>query len=255
METFRGEAYVISRTPLTESSFVVTLFTRDWGIIKAVAKGARRLKSPFRGTLEPFNRVAVLVARKEHSSLGQIRSSDLVDGALDLYESWPRAAALAAMQEVLQRGLPEGSQEEDTFRLVATAIQNMREGVSPFLVWLYFGVWFLRLHGVMPSPDRCVGCGADPRPLLYEAGHAGWLCDSCRGDSKGQGQPVGPKAERMLRQILKLPINGLPPESGRGQAAWELRSMVYLALAAFLGRPLATRQALENAYGDDARSD
>ncbi len=255
METFRCEAYILGRTPLTESSFVVTLFTRDAGVMKVVAKGARRLKSPFRGTLEPFNKANVLVVRKEHAPLGQLRSSDLLQGTLDLYENWRRATALMAMQEVLLRGLADGNQEEETFRLVGAVLGGLRTGTPPRLAWLYFGVWFLRLHGVLPSPGRCVGCGADPRPLLYEAGHSGWLCRSCRGDSKGQGQPVGPEAEKMLRDVVRLPLDNLPTGHASASAASELRSMVYLALAAFLGRPLATREAMENAYGDNARAD
>ncbi len=254
METFKGEAYVIARAPLTESSLIVTLFTRNWGVMKAVAKGAKRLKSPLRGTLETFSRVEAAIARKEHAPLGQLRACDLVSGSLDLYGEWKRSAVLASMQEVLQRGLVEGSQEEETFRLVGTVLDNMRSGIEPRLAWLYFGAWFLRLHGVLPSPDRCVGCGADPRPLLYEAGHSGWLCASCRGDAMGQGQPVGPEAELLMGRVMKSPLGKLEPSAFQGKAANELGSMIYLALAAFLGRPLAARETLENAYGDDAGS-
>ncbi len=255
METFKGEAYVIARAPLTESSLIVTLFTRNWGVMKAVAKGAKRPKSPLRGTLETFSRVEAVVARKEQAPLGQLRSCDLVSGSLELYGDWRRSAVLASMQEVLQRGLVEGSQEEETFRLIGTVLENLRGGLEPRLAWFYFGAWFLRLHGVLPSPDRCVGCGADPRPLLYEAGHSGWLCASCRGEAMGQGQPVGPEAELLVGRMMKSALGNLDPADSRGRAAQELGSMIYLALAAFLGRPLATREALENAYGDDAGSD
>jgi len=45
---------IIRTTKLTETSLIVTFITETHGLIKAVAKGARRPKSPFRGKIDLF---------------------------------------------------------------------------------------------------------------------------------------------------------------------------------------------------------
>ena len=253
METVACEAFVLARHPLTESSWIVTLFTREVGVVRAVAKGARRLKSPLAGALEPLNRVRVEVVRKEHAGLGQLRGADLEEGALELYARWPCAAVLMAVAETLQRGLPEHSPEEETYRLTAAVLAGLRGGVPPSLAWLYFGAWFLRLHGVLPPPDACGGCGSPPgSPLHYDAGAGGWLCGPCRRARPPQGVEVGPGTAALLREVLRRPL----PQVAAGTAADRsaLRSVVYLGLAAFLGRPLASWDPLEKLDADDAGS-
>lgn len=47
-------AYVIHKRPYLNSSLLVSMFTRDFGLIKLIAKGARRAKSKFKSILEPF---------------------------------------------------------------------------------------------------------------------------------------------------------------------------------------------------------
>jgi DNA repair protein RecO (recombination protein O) len=253
METVSSEAFVLARHPLTESSWIVTLFTREAGSLRAVAKGARRLKSPLLGALEPMNRVRVEVARKEHAGLGQLRAADLEEGVLDLYGRWPCAAVLMAAAETLHRGLPEQSPEEETYRLTGALVAGLRDGVPPALAWLYFAAWFLRLHGVLPPPDACVSCGSPPgAPLHYDAGAGGWLCAPCRRTRPPQGVEVGAGATALLREILRRPPGQVPPGSAAERSA--LRSVVYLGLAAFLGRPLASWEPLEKLDADDAGS-
>ena len=54
METERAEAIVLRVQPVTESSLLVLWFTREFGKLKTLAKGARRPKSPMRGRLDLF---------------------------------------------------------------------------------------------------------------------------------------------------------------------------------------------------------
>ena len=54
METERAEAIVLRCRPVTESSLVVTWFTRELGKLTTLAKGARRPKSPLRGKIDLF---------------------------------------------------------------------------------------------------------------------------------------------------------------------------------------------------------
>jgi len=246
MSSLRSEAYVLVRHPLTESSWIVSLFTREEGRVRAVAKGAKRTKSPFRGALEPLSRVRVEVSLREGRDLGTVISADLEEGAMDLYGRWPQAAVLMAVMEVLERGLPEHSREEDTFRLVGAVLEGLRAGASCPCSWAYFAVWFLRLHGILPRPDRCVTCGGPPRPLRFDAGAAGWVCPKCQVGRPGRGVDLDRGGEAALGALLASPLRELAGEAIAPESLRNLLDMVYLALVTYLGRPLESGAGLEN---------
>jgi len=64
---------LIKKTPLTETSLIVRWCTADMGIIKTVAKGARRPKSPFTGKLDLFFLCEIEVHPSKKSDLHILR--------------------------------------------------------------------------------------------------------------------------------------------------------------------------------------
>jgi len=54
MRVLQQPAYVLLNRPYSETSWIVEVFSRDYGRLSLMAKGARRLKSKLRGALIPF---------------------------------------------------------------------------------------------------------------------------------------------------------------------------------------------------------
>ncbi len=240
MPAMTCDAYVLVRHPLTESSWIVSLFTRESGVVRAVAKGAKRVKSPFRGALETMNRVRAEVVVKEGRGLGAVRSVDVLESALDLFGNWPKASVLMAMAEVLERGLPEHSEEEETYRLTGAALEGLRAGAAPSLAWVYFQTWFLRLHGMFPRPEHCAGCGRDPHPLHFDWSAGDWLCPDCRETMGTGGVSLGPGGEALLRAMMARSLKDLAGESFPPGDVKALAALASRALAEYLGGPLAS---------------
>lgn len=210
-----GEAFVLVRHPLTESSWIVSLFMREHGLVRAVARGARKAKSGGRGTLEPMTRIQAEVSLREGKDLGQVRRAELLSGAMDLFEDWPRAEVLLGICEILERGLPAQSPEEETFRLVSVLQGSLREGLDPALGWLYFILWFSRLHGHLARPK------ASPEP----DGEEDLLLSACLRSPPGELKELSfsrSSAVRLARRLEKgitdylgAPLRSAPSLQGR----------------------------------------
>jgi len=71
------EAVVLRSYPLRESDLIVVLYTRRFGRVSGVARGARRSKSRFAGTLESLSWAAAMFFSKKNAELVTIDSADL----------------------------------------------------------------------------------------------------------------------------------------------------------------------------------
>ena len=95
MSLRQTEAIVIKSYSLSEADRIVVFFTREFGLVRGVAKGAKRLQSKFGSTLEPFSTVTLEYFQKDERELVSIQSVDLVQSRF----------AIAADPDKLQKGL------------------------------------------------------------------------------------------------------------------------------------------------------
>ena len=77
MSLKESEALVIKSYNLSEADRIVVFFTREFGVVRGVAKGAKRLKSRFGSTLEPFSTVNLSYFQKDDRELVSIQQVEL----------------------------------------------------------------------------------------------------------------------------------------------------------------------------------
>ena len=90
MSSEKASALVLRVTDFSETSLVVSLFTREFGKIGAMAKGARRLKNPFESALDVLAHCRIVFLHKSSEAL------DLVTEAGSCGGFGPRATTCRA---------------------------------------------------------------------------------------------------------------------------------------------------------------
>ena len=70
MAAEKALALVVRGTDWSETSRIATLFTREFGKVRALAKGGRRLKSNFDCAFDLLSVCRVVFLRKAHGGLG-----------------------------------------------------------------------------------------------------------------------------------------------------------------------------------------
>lgn len=101
---------LLRRVPLTETSLIVHWLTPDHGLLKTVAKGARRPKSPFAGRLDLFYRcefVFVPARRGDLQTLSEVTVLDARDGVRASYlQTLAAAYFVKLLEQVAEPGVP-----------------------------------------------------------------------------------------------------------------------------------------------------
>ena len=200
----QGEAIVLRSWPFHEADLLVSLFTRDHGRIKGVARHALRSRRRFGGALEPMTHVRAVWTERPRQELARLDAFEVLSSPLSAPIDYARTAALQLVAEVLEE-LPEGAVDDPVFRLALAVLEELQVG----RIWLpltYFALWMNRLLGWMPDLGHCVVCGLDLRghPVRYSATSDGVTCeDDRRGGSLRLSVASMAEAGRMFRGTVK----------------------------------------------------
>lgn len=185
MSSEQTEAIVLRVIEFSETSLIVTLYTRHFGRLSALAKGARRPKNPFEGALDllAFSRIVVIC--KSSDALDLLTEAKLQRRFRAGQTSLIRLHCGYYVAELLRMWTENGVASEALFELTKRTIEAIDGDGDALSAVLDFELRGMRLLGNAPATDACVGCGgaiesATARlPFAYQLG--GVLCPTCRG--------------------------------------------------------------------------
>jgi DNA repair protein RecO (recombination protein O) len=251
-----SEAFVIQTYPLQESDLIVSFLARDVGKMRGVAKRARRPKSPFGAGLERLSRVRMSYFQKETRELVSLDGCELIQSQFALVSDYQFGVALDFLAEVSEQLLPAAEPNEKFFRLLAVALEQMRSG-KPGSVWLtttYFALWSLRLSGLLPELDACLGCGGwldDPQlpaRAFFQRSRNGLFCQHCRREmGSGNSWELSAESRALAARMLKEPVANFAEISWTRETAADLRKFVVQQIETQIERRLITAPTLEAA--------
>lgn len=135
-------AFVLHTYPWKETSLIVEFFTRDFGRMSLVARGAKRPMSQYRGLLNPFCPLAI-----SYSGKGEIKNLIRAEwyGTIPLGEKFLMSAFY--INELLVRLLPRGVPEPALFKSYYETLKKLASGEEPLVTLRYFELDFLNALG------------------------------------------------------------------------------------------------------------
>ncbi len=204
-------ALILSRRNSGEADRVLTLLTRNYGLLRAVAKGVRKIPSRRGGHVEPFSYVVALVSGKPgHLFVSATETQNYYPA---LRES---AAALQHAHEVtrlVMRLLTEDQAHPDIFDAVAQAWDLLPQLPAVSQRQLHVAVSLLVLHraGILPDLSACQVCGIiQPRDaIVLDSREGGWHCLPCHTSLQGTQASLSPRLLKALRFMARCPQRGL----------------------------------------------
>ncbi len=181
MATEKALALVVRGTDWSETSRITTLFTREFGKIRALAKGGRRVNSNFDVAFDLLTVCDIVFIHKEHGGLDLLTEARMEERFPILRQNLDALYAGYYIAELLA----EGTQDFDphpvlfesarsTLRGLGRSQESTREAVMAFeLVWL-------QELGYSPRLDACAACGSElVEPIAFSPQLGGALCSAC----------------------------------------------------------------------------
>ncbi|MGH2756140.1 MAG: DNA repair protein RecO [Actinomycetota bacterium] len=184
---YKDEGVVLKTIKLGEADRIVTLFTRESGKVRAVAKGIRKTKSRFGGRLEPFTRVQLLIYRGRN--LDTITQADILDSFDPVRRDFTSLTSASAMAEMVEKITPEREGAFSTYALLIGGLRALAADKGGTVLPAFL-IKLLSVSGYHPELRSCAGCG-DQGPLGgFSPALGGAVCESCwTEDQDALGMP------------------------------------------------------------------
>jgi DNA repair protein RecO (recombination protein O) len=207
MALHQSDSIILKTYPLGEADRIVAFFSRDFGKVRGVANGARKMKNRFGASLEPLAHSRLQFFEKENRDLVRIQSADLLDSPMKLFQDYDRAVCAAHLIDLVDRFLPEREPQDAVFRLVRMTVRALSQECPIEFAACYFEVWMLRLAGVFPDLFVCSACS---RQLFAEdarflaPGLQSVICGDC---DHRNATGVLSEVVDLVHQILTSPLD------------------------------------------------
>jgi len=150
--TTRG--IVVRLTKLTDTSLIVHWFTADHGLLKTVARGARRPKSPFAGKLDLFFGCEISVARSRHGSLDTLCEVALESCRDGLRRSWPATLMAGYFCRLCEAVVEPGHPDERMFELLRRGLDHVDSQPPTPRAMHHFESELARCLGISNHPEE-----------------------------------------------------------------------------------------------------
>ncbi|MCA1688200.1 MAG: DNA repair protein RecO [Actinobacteria bacterium] len=220
MAVYKSKGIVLRSIRYGEADRILDLYTRDAGLVSAIAKGIRRTKSRFGARLEPLSCVDFVAYHGR--TLDTVTQAEVLRSFRGVREDLARFEAAAGIVGSV-RALSGGDEaDRRVFNLLYNALVALEERNTGFgAVEAAFGLKLSIVAGYAPQLDACLSCGANPdeatEPLYFAPNLGGVLCSDCRS-ATGDSFPLPPGTLERLKVLIEHPIREAPNERGLGEA-------------------------------------
>lgn len=223
--SFNTEAIQLRLYPFGESDQIVVMLSREQGVLRAIAKGARRAKSKLSGNLAPL--------RCSHFQLYRGKSLHRVTQVQGMYafshlqRDYDRLMCGLAMAELLVLCCQEQDPQPELYDAVLLTLETLNHTSAAKMVLLWFLLYFLENQGYAQDWDFCQLCELEFRERDYrffDLQQGGLRCEDCKqaGDRYLNGAQVA-----ALQTLQQAPAPTYPQlsEQGLNSLLWSLQAL------------------------------
>lgn len=240
------KAIVLQARDFTESSKIVYFISPDYGLVKTLAKGARRSTSPLRGQLELFNYGRMVFYPSRTSDLHVLGQFDLVDGYPAATENLEKAALFYYLAELTASACYGSEHGRDLFNLLSGALRSAAAVTRSDLSRFWFEVRFLSEMGVFPPLEKCSRCGRLlTSRVWFLPGKTAWVCPECRRPNESAFL-LAPDQSAAFRFVDSNPLKKAQKLTITPRRLAGCQRVVRYLVDSLIGRAIKSRRFLEH---------
>ncbi len=200
MGLLKTEGIVTKTTKYSETSLIVTVITKDFGKISAIANNVRSSKSHMRMGLQLFSYSEIVVYESRgKTGLYKLNEISVIESFGDIRSSLEKLAYASYFAEVANSAVTEDNPDEEILRLFLNTLFALDRDLCPMKKIKTVFEWRIAaISGYEPDVEACVKCGKVQGDMLLSFSEGEVFCESCVEEMLGC-----PRISQGMRKVIK----------------------------------------------------
>jgi DNA repair protein RecO (recombination protein O) len=240
MPLFTTNAVVIRSLDYGESDKIVTFFTKDFGKIKGIAKGARRSKKRFQNALDLFSHLRLIFFDREGMGFVRAEGCDILNSFPKIREDLKKIFYGNYLLELVNEMVGEREANREAFDLLLSFLSMLDEMEAKEERLRVFEIRMLSLFGYQPNMRKCDFCkkgweDLKAVPIFFSIEKGALVCERC---SKGWDHlvPLSLGTARLIERISQMQLSKIHRLRFTSQALSESRELLPRFITYQLGK-------------------
>lgn len=244
---YKTEGIILKSTEFQEADKIVTIFSKNYGKIRAIAKGVRKTKSKFGSSMEIFTCAIFLISKGRNLDI--ISQTEIVDSFFQTSKELEKYAFAINCTEVINKLTEDREINIELYFLFKELLNYLKDAKDPKLLALSFKWKVLKAIGYQPSLYRCFKCDKkieDEKEAFFRIADGGITCNKCARQDKNDYIRITGYFVRLLRKILTTSLSSISKASIPKIRIQELEYVTDIYLAYYSNNIFKTERFLKN---------
>jgi DNA repair protein RecO (recombination protein O) len=237
------EGIVIRSTDYGETNKVITLYTREWGKIGVMARGAKKPNSRLSAITQLFTYGYFLVQRG--SGLGSLQQGEMISSMRSIREDIFLTAYTSYIVELTDKGTDEKKPNPFLFELLHQTLNYLNEGYDHDVLMNIYEMKMLNVMGLYPILNQCSVCGSTDGHFSFSIREGGFICHRCL-DKDPYHLKISQATVKLLRLYYYFDLSRLGNISIKDETKMELKKVISSYYDEYSGLYLKTKKFLDS---------
>lgn len=197
------EGFIVKETPYKESSKIINVYTKEYGIIGMIAKGAKSIKNPLRALTTKFTYGQFNINYKE-DKLATLISVDIIDDLSNIKNDLTLISYTTYLTELVMQVVKQ-SLDPEIYNIFINTILKLNQNLDPAILTNILEIKMLDYLGVSLNLDSCNKCGNTKDIVTIDGDIGGYVCKNCLTNQL----IVKPNTIKILRMYYYVDIKSI----------------------------------------------
>lgn len=240
MEIIKTEGIVIGETNYSESSKILKVLTKDYGIVSIMSKGCRNLKSKLRGVSGKLVYANFQFYYKENG-ISTLISADTIDTLRNILIDIEKISYVTYLLDLTEQ-VYKNTYDNNIYDLFINVIKKINEGYDHEVLTYIYELKLLDYLGIRPNIDECSICGNKKNIITISTKNGGYVCQNCYKS----GKIYSSKTIQLIRIFFYVDINQVTKVSIKPETKKEIEEFITEYYEELSGLYLKSKSFLKN---------